>query len=98
MAKYINKILNKFSVNNLNPSKTPIDSNIKLEPNKEKARLLLYLALACRLDIVYTTIKLARFASNLGDLYLNAIKRIFRYLKGTINLGIIYSSNATSYI
>ncbi|TVY50555.1 Retrovirus-related Pol polyprotein from transposon TNT 1-94 [Lachnellula cervina] len=76
MAKYINKILNKFGFNNLNPSKTPIDSNIKLEPNKEQASptaikyfqqligLLLYLALACRPDITYATIKLARFASN----------------------------------
>ncbi|TVY47171.1 Retrovirus-related Pol polyprotein from transposon TNT 1-94 [Lachnellula cervina] len=37
IAKYINKILNKFGFNNLNPFKTPMDSNIKLEPNKEQA-------------------------------------------------------------
>ncbi|TVY50587.1 Retrovirus-related Pol polyprotein from transposon TNT 1-94 [Lachnellula cervina] len=89
IAKYINKILNKFGFSNLNPSKTPIDSNIKLEPNKEQASpaaikyfqqligSLLYLALACRPDIIYATIKLARFASNPSELHLSAVKRIF---------------------
>ncbi|TVY37748.1 hypothetical protein LCER1_G008790 [Lachnellula cervina] len=77
MAKYINKILNKFSFNNLNPSKTPMDSNIKLEPNKEQARSLLYLELVYRPDIIYTTIKLARFASNPSKIHLSIVKRIF---------------------
>ncbi|TVY31370.1 hypothetical protein LCER1_G009428, partial [Lachnellula cervina] len=39
IAKYINKILNKFGFNNLNSIKTLIDSNIKLESNKKQASL-----------------------------------------------------------
>jgi hypothetical protein len=44
-------------------------------------------------------IKLARFASNLSQDHVQVIKRIFRYLKGTITLGIIYSSaNQSLYL
>ena len=110
MGKYITKILERFNFSNINPSQTPMDANIKLEPNKEQAKpetikyfqqligSLLYLALACRPDITFAVIKLARFASNPSELHLNAIKKVFRYLKGTINLGIIYTKNGASYI
>jgi hypothetical protein len=42
MTKYINKILNKFRFNNLNPVSTPMDPKIKLEPNKEQATSVKY--------------------------------------------------------
>jgi hypothetical protein len=54
---------------------------------------LLFLALACRSNITFAVIKLARFASNPSNDHLQAIKRVFRYLKGTISLGIVYSLN-----
>ena len=34
---YINKILNKFNLQDAKIKSTPMDSNIKLEPNKEQA-------------------------------------------------------------
>jgi hypothetical protein len=37
MAKYINKKLDKFGFNDLNPVSTPMDPKIKLEPNKDQA-------------------------------------------------------------
>jgi hypothetical protein len=92
-AKYINKILIKYGFKNLNPAKTLIDSKTNLEPNKERAKTseihyfqifisyLLFLALACRPDITFVIIKLARFASNPSQNHVQAIKRIFRYLK-----------------
>jgi hypothetical protein len=58
---------------------------------------LLFLALACRPDITFAVIKLARFASNPSQDHVQAIKRVFRYLKGTITLGIIYSSANQSF-
>jgi hypothetical protein len=59
---------------------------------------LLFLALACRPNITFAVIRLARFASNLSNNYLQAIKRVFRYLKGTISLEIIYSLNQSPYL
>jgi hypothetical protein len=67
-------------------------------PNKNKAKtdeiyyfqilisFLLFLALAYRPDITFVIIKLARFASNPSQDHMQAIKRIFRYLKGTVTL------------
>jgi len=103
-AKYINRVLEKFNMLDSKPIATPMDAKIayKLVPNPNKASLdtikwfqaligsLLYLTLATRLDIAYSVIKLSRFASNPSEIHISAGKRILRYLKGTINYGIIY--------
>jgi len=44
--------------------------------------------LATRLDLAYSIIKLARYASNPSPIYANTVKKVFRYLKGFIDLGI----------
>ena len=50
---------------------------------------LLYLTTS-RPDIMFTTCLCARFQANLKESHLVAVKRIFKYLKGTPNLGIWY--------
>jgi hypothetical protein len=102
-SKYIQKVLDRFNINNKSPKYTPIKANIKLEPNKEQATpkeikwfqtaigSLLYLAMATRPDITYATILLARFASNPSIEHINAINNIFKYLSKTKDLGIIYT-------
>jgi hypothetical protein len=35
--KYLNKVLERFKVDNKRPKYTPIKANIKLEPNKDTA-------------------------------------------------------------
>ena len=50
---------------------------------------LLYLT-ASRPDIMFATCLCARFQANPKESHLIAIKRIFRYLKGTQNLGLWY--------
>jgi hypothetical protein len=37
ITKYINKILDKFRFNNLNPINIPMNPKIKLKPNKDQA-------------------------------------------------------------
>jgi len=99
-TKYINKMLKRFNMEDSNPCYTPMDNKIKLEPNKLEANIeeikwyqaaigsLLFLMLATRLDLAYSIIKLARYASNPSPIHANAVKRVFRYLKGSIDLGI----------
>jgi hypothetical protein len=87
-----------------------MDSNIKLEPNKEQANKediklfqmligsLLYIILSTRVDIAFAIIKLARYTSNPSNIYFIAIKRVFKYLKGTKDYGITYYKNASRFI
>ena len=87
-----------------------MDSNIKLEPNKEQANKdniklfqmligsLLYIMLGTRADISFAVIKLARFATNPSNLHFTAVKRVYKYLKGTINYGITYTKDSNHFI
>ena len=51
---------------------------------------LMYAMLGTRPDIVFTVLVVSRYGLNLTDTHLRAIKRIFRYLKATINLQLIF--------
>ena len=51
---------------------------------------LLYLANTSRPDIAYTAGVLARFNSNPGMAHWKAVKHVFRYLKGTLNMKLEY--------
>ncbi|RDX80226.1 Copia protein, partial [Mucuna pruriens] len=53
---------------------------------------LLYLT-ANRLDIMFSVCLCSCFQSDPRESYLTAIKRIFRYLKGTTNLGLCYKKS-----
>ena len=50
---------------------------------------LLYLT-ASRPDILFSVCLCARFQSYPRESHLTAVKRIFRYLKGTTSLGVLY--------
>ena len=49
--------------------------------------------LTTRLDLAYSIIKLTRYTSNSSPIYANVVKRVFRYLKDSINLGIYIKQN-----
>jgi len=54
---------------------------------------LLYLT-ASRPDILFSVSLCARFQSDPRETHLTAVKRIFRYLKGTTNLGLLYKKSS----
>ena len=54
---------------------------------------LMYLAIATCPDIAFTIGKLAQFNSNPGLQHWKAVKHVFQYLKGTINLWLTYYPN-----
>ncbi|GAA0153040.1 transmembrane signal receptor [Lithospermum erythrorhizon] len=47
-----------------------------------------------RPDIMYATCLISRYMSRPTELHLQAAKRILRYLKGSMNLGILYQRNS----
>ena len=84
---------------------TPVTPGTKLLKATENSELvdstlyqsavgsLLYLSSWTRPDIAYAVGSVARFCSNPSKEHWTAVKRIFRYLKGTYNYGIVYSRN-----
>jgi hypothetical protein len=52
-----------------------------------------YLAQWTRPDLSYMCSQLSRFSNNPGKLHLECLKRALRYLQGTIDQGIVFSSN-----
>ncbi|GKA90549.1 hypothetical protein Tco_0812419 [Tanacetum coccineum] len=53
---------------------------------------LMYLT-SSRPDLIYAVYLCARYQEKSTEKHLNAVKRIFRYLKGTINMGLWYSKD-----
>nr|GEU70488.1 hypothetical protein [Tanacetum cinerariifolium] len=49
---------------------------------------------ACKPDIMFATCMCARYQANPNEHHVSAVKRIFRYLKGTINLGLWYPKDS----
>ncbi|GKD17648.1 hypothetical protein Tco_1206806 [Tanacetum coccineum] len=54
---------------------------------------LMYLS-ASRPDIVFVVCMCARYQAKPTEMHLTAIKRIFRYLKGTIHMGLWYPKDS----
>nr|GEV26120.1 hypothetical protein [Tanacetum cinerariifolium] len=55
---------------------------------------LMYLT-SSRPDLTYAVCLCARYQAKPTEKHLNAVKRIFRYLKGTINMGLWYSKDTS---
>lgn len=105
---YIEEILKRFGMSECKPACTPSDSNNKLSinmatedcstdelkriPYQEAVGSLLYLAQGTRPDIAFAVNDVSRFNSNYSVAHWKAVKRIFRYLRGTTNLKLCFSS------
>ena len=100
---YVESILKKFGMNNSKPVSTPIDPNTKLTKTTDDEQSidqqlyqsaigsLLYLSGGTRPDITFSVSNLAKFSAKPSKHHWIAIKRVMRYLKGTINFGILYT-------
>ncbi|XP_067208508.1 uncharacterized protein [Linepithema humile] len=62
-------------------------------PYQEAVGSLLYLAQGTRPDIAFAVNNVSRFNSNFGKSHWTAVKRIFRYLKGTREIKVRYSKS-----
>ena len=58
----------------------------------------MYLANCTRPDISFAVNLLARFSSSPTQRHWNKIKHVFRYLQGTIDLGLFYPNNTNGEI
>ncbi|GJT30811.1 monodehydroascorbate reductase [Tanacetum coccineum] len=99
-SKYANEILKKFDLHKSDPVDTPMVERTKLDEDlsgtpvdqtKYRSMIgsLMYLT-ASRPDLVFVVCMCARYQSRPTKKHLEAVKRVFRYLQGTINMGLWY--------
>ena len=79
----------------MSPDTPEQQAEMKAYPYRELIRKLLYLAIATRPDIAYTVGVLCRFVENPGMEHWLAAKHVLRYLRGTINMKMVYSCQSS---
>ncbi|GJV53209.1 putative ribonuclease H-like domain-containing protein [Tanacetum coccineum] len=98
--KYVAEILKKFDLVNVKAAITPMETKMPLTKDEEAFDVdvhlyrsmigsLMYLT-ASRPDIMYAVCVCSHFQVTPKTSHLNAVKRIFKYLKGKPNLGLWY--------
>ncbi|XP_056173168.1 secreted RxLR effector protein 161-like [Syzygium oleosum] len=91
---------------NCNSSSTPTEVGLKLVKDPEGKRVdstmykqivgsLMYLT-STRPDIMYSVSLISRYMENPTEMHLFAAKRIFRYLQGTADFGLLYKKGESS--
>nr|GEW36818.1 uncharacterized mitochondrial protein AtMg00810-like [Tanacetum cinerariifolium]GEW37787.1 uncharacterized mitochondrial protein AtMg00810-like [Tanacetum cinerariifolium] len=102
-AKYALKILKKYGMDISESVNTPMVDRLKLDEDLlgipvDQTRFrgmvgsIMYLT-ASRPNPVFTVCMCARYQAKPTKKHLKAIKRVFRYLRGTINMGLWYLKN-----
>ncbi|GJS52719.1 hypothetical protein Tco_0626081 [Tanacetum coccineum] len=103
-SKYALEILKKYGLDSSASVDTPMVEKSKLDEDRQGKLVdpirfrrmvgsLMYLS-ASRPDIVFVVCLCARYQAKPTEKHLHAIKRIFRYLKGTIHMGLWYSKDS----
>ncbi|GJV13280.1 retrovirus-related pol polyprotein from transposon TNT 1-94 [Tanacetum coccineum] len=104
-SKYALESLKKYGFDSCDPVDTPMVEKSKLDEDKEGKAIdlshyrgmigtLLYL-IASRPDLQFAICMCARYQARPTEKHLNAVKRIFRYLKGTVNRGLWYPKDSS---
>ncbi|GKA18886.1 putative ribonuclease H-like domain-containing protein [Tanacetum coccineum] len=102
--KYVGEILKKFGFSSIRTASTPIETNKALTKDEDGEDVdvhlyrsmiesLMYLT-SSRPDIMLSVCACSRFQVQPKVSHLNAVKRIFRYLKGRPNLGLWYPKDS----
>lgn len=102
--QYIDQMVNKYGFKDAAPAKTPLDTKIKLAKQgdyvantkfrkeyQSKVGSLNFSSNQTRPDIAFATGYVARYASNPNRAHMDAVDRIFAYLKSDARKGIVYS-------
>ncbi|GJY41181.1 retrovirus-related pol polyprotein from transposon TNT 1-94, partial [Tanacetum coccineum] len=87
-SKYALESLKKYGFESCDPVDTPMVEKSKLDEDKEGK------VTASRPDLQFAICMCARYQARPTEKHLNAVKRIFRYLKGTVHRGLWYPKDS----
>ncbi|XP_067643647.1 uncharacterized protein [Eurosta solidaginis] len=99
------EVLNRFNMMDCKAVSAPMDCNQKLGdfvndeheksfPYREAVGSLMYLAIGTRPDISYAIDVVSRYLERPTAAHINAVKRIMKYIRGTLKTGILYKSDS----
>ncbi|GKA85606.1 putative reverse transcriptase domain-containing protein [Tanacetum coccineum] len=102
--KYVGEILKKFGFSSIRTASTPMETNKALTKDEDGEDVDVYLyrsmigslmyLTSSRPDIMFSVCACSRFQVQPKVSHLNAVKRIFRYLKGRPKLGLWYPKDS----
>lgn len=102
---YAKKVIERFGMVDAHPVSTPMENHHVLQKNdngkttvfpyREAIGSLHFLADKTRPDICFAVNFLSRFMEKPTDEHVAAVKRVIKYLKKTLNVGLFYFSNTT---
>lgn len=95
---YLEKLLNRFSMNECKSSTTPMETKFISEssndlfdkPYRELIGCLMYLTQTTRPDLSFSVNFFSRFQSNPKEEHWSGLKRILRYIQGTKDFGLLF--------
>ena len=101
---YVTKALERYQLDECRVARTPAEVNHGAQEDdadgagkpahiptyQEKIGVLLYAAISTRLDIAHAVSVLARHVQAPLERHMNAVNRIFRYLAGTRDVGLVF--------
>ena len=103
---YINSILEKFGLLDCNSVSTPIATGTRLLKSTEDDKLMndpkeyqsivgsqMYAMLCTRPDLAYAISQISQFNNTPNETHHAVAKRVLRYLKGTVHVGITFSGS-----
>nr|GEX16392.1 hypothetical protein [Tanacetum cinerariifolium] len=105
VSKYVLEILKKYRMESCDPVGTPMEIKDKVDLDQNGTPVdatkyhsmigaLMYLT-SSRPDIVHATCLCARYQAKPTEKHLKEVKRIFRYLRGTVNMGLWYTKDSS---
>ncbi|UYV74425.1 K02A2.6-like, partial [Cordylochernes scorpioides] len=108
-SHYVQQILQKYGMENCKEVPTPGSKEINLDNHieddnceqhtyQEALGMLMFLAVNTRPDIAYITSKLSQYSKQPKQMHWTAIKRVMRYLRGTIDLGVKFERGKTGIL
>jgi len=105
-AGYLQKVLHTFGFEEAKPAATPMEPGLCLEKEtlqtaeteavqryQSAIGSLMYAMTTTRPDIAFAVSTVSQFAQNPNDSHWKAVKRIFRYLRGTLDQGVTYGKS-----
>jgi hypothetical protein len=103
---YNNMILERFGMQQSAPASIPIPQGVKLakiEDDEEssvdikryqsKVGSLMYAMLCTRPDLAFAISQVSQFSSHPSEIHDSAVNRVFKYLRGTTNLAILFDGS-----